>query len=266
MFAPLRAVGALLPDADWPDTDRLSRLAEAMNLINARGIPVRFVVQNSKSKQFHEQFEPRAFLRGEVQVRPRDWHDMFNALVWLTFPATKAAINARHYESMSCAGAGASARPPVRDALTLFDEDGVVVLSSDSSLLELVRRFGWKELFWNRREEVRNRMHFLLFGHALYQKAARPFVGMTGKAILLNVPEAFLALPLSSRITEADHLLAAWIGERTRLTRGRDLSPLPVLGVPGWWAENEQEMFYANADYFRPGRARAGGQPAGPSE
>ena len=264
MFAPLRAVGALLPDADWPDTDRLNRLAVATRLINAQGIPVRFVAQNSKSKEFHEQFEPRAFLRGEVQVRPHDWHDMFNALAWMTFPATKATINARHYESLSCGVAGA--RPPARDALTLFDEDGVVVLSSDSSLLDLVRAFGWKELFWTRREEVRNRMHFFLFGHALYHKATRPFVGMTGKAILLNVPDAFLHWPLSSRITHADHLLAAWIRERARLSRGRDLSPLPVLGVPGWWRENEQEMFYANADYFRPGRAGAVGQAARLSE
>jgi hypothetical protein len=29
---------------------------------------------------------------------------------------------------------------------------------------------------------------------------------------------------------------------------------LPILGVPGWCADNEREAFYDNADYFRPGR------------
>lgn len=47
-------------------------------------------------------------------MRPFDWHDLFNALVWMTFPTTKAVINARHYESMAAAGRGN--RPPQRDA------------------------------------------------------------------------------------------------------------------------------------------------------
>jgi hypothetical protein len=31
---------------------------------------------------------------------------------------------------------------------------------------------------------------------------------------------------------------------------------LPLLGVPGWWAGNEEESFYDNAFYFRTGRRR----------
>jgi len=29
------------------------------------------------------------------------------------------------------------------------------------------------------------------------------------------------------------------------------LYPLPMLGVPGWWPDNEQPEFYDNTDYFR---------------
>jgi hypothetical protein len=29
------------------------------------------------------------------------------------------------------------------------------------------------------------------------------------------------------------------------------LTPLPILGIPGWWPENENESFYANQNYFR---------------
>jgi len=193
-----------------------------------------------------------------VQLRPLDWHDLFNALVRMTFPTAKAVINARHYESLSAGETGN--RSAVRDALTLFDEDGIAVISSDAGLLELVRKFRWKELFWKRREEVRKRMGFFLFGHALYHKALDPFVGMTGKAVLLKVPDAFAQLPLSAQIAETDRQLAAHIRDRTRMSHGRELSPLPVLGVPEWWGGNERESFYENTGYFRPGRNGPGTQ------
>ena len=257
MFAPLRAAGSNLPQIGWPNPETLNALADgAGRVVNAQGLRVRFVAQAAKSKEFGQGFEQRAFLKGEVQMRPLDWHDLFNALAWMTFPTTKAVINARHYESLS--EAQSVNRAPVRDALTLFDEEGVVVVSSDAGLLELVSGFRWKDLFWKRRDEVRERMSFMLFGHALYHKALDPFIGMTGKALLLNVPADFMQLPLNAQVAQADRLLAACMWDRTRMTHGRELSPLPVLGVPGWWKENEQESFYDNTGYFRPGRAGSG--------
>jgi len=213
---------------------------------------VRFVSQAPKAQSIEASFEPRAYLRGEVQVRALDWHDLFNALVWMTFPATKAVINARHYESISATGGGN--RPPQRDALTLFDEDGVVVISSDAELLELVRGFRWKELFWQRRGAVKERMRFCVFGHALFSKALQPFVGLTGKAVLLEVPGEFLELAQAPQLAEMDRLLAMHIRGRERFRHGRELSPLPVLGVPGWWSGNVREGFYNDSAYFRPGR------------
>lgn len=260
MFAPLRTVGERLPQIGWPDPGVLNALADdAGRVVNARGLPVRFVAQGSRSGEFREGFEQRAFLAGEVQVRALDWHDLFNALVWMTFPTTKAVINARHYEALAAEPAGN--RPPVRDALTLFDEDGVVALSSDAGLLDLVRGFQWKELFWTRRQEVRRKMRFFLFGHALYHKALDPFVGMTGKAVLLHVADdGFVRLPLRAQVATADRMLAAHVWDRACMNHGRELSPLPVLGVPGWWAAGEQEGFYDDTGYFRPGR-RGGAAP-----
>ena len=263
MFAPLRAVGARLPEFGWPNCEMLTALADdAGRVVNAQGLRVRFVPQGPKPESFEDGFEPRAFLKGEVQLRPLDWHDVFNALVWITFPTTKAVINARHYESLSGASASSGEtgnRSPERDALTLFDEEGMVVLSSDAGLLDLVRSFGWKELLWNRRREVGERMRFFLFGHALYHKALDPFVGMTGKAVLLGVPDGFTKMPLNSQVAETDRLLAAHVWNRARMLHGREFSPLPMLGVPGWWPANEQESFYENTGYFRPGRGAAGG-------
>jgi hypothetical protein len=36
---------------------------------------------------------------GEVATRPGNRHDFFNALIWLAFPRSKAAINRRHHEA-----------------------------------------------------------------------------------------------------------------------------------------------------------------------
>jgi hypothetical protein len=77
--------------------------------------------------------------------------------------------------------------------------------------------------------------------------------------VLLNVPDGFVQLPLKSQVTDADRLLAAHIWDRARMSHGRELSPLPVLGVPGWWNANGQEGFYDDTGYFRPGRERPDG-------
>jgi hypothetical protein len=254
IFGPLHPVASRLPAVGWPGLELLDALAENSHrrVVNAQGQRVRFVPQAPKSKVFEEGFEPRTFLRGEVQVRPFDWHDLFNALVWMTFPTTKAIINARHYEALSAGSQGN--RPPQRDALTLFDEDGVVILASDGELLDLIREFRWKELFWQRRAEVRTRMRFFVFGHALYQKALKPFIGLTGKGLLFRVSRAFPELARGQQLAEVDRLLAAYVCDRARLRNGKEFAPLPLLGVPGWWTDNEQEKFYANAAYFRSGR------------
>ncbi|MBN3821090.1 DUF3025 domain-containing protein, partial [Paraburkholderia sp. Se-20369] len=39
-----------------------------------------------------------------------------------------------------------------------------------------------------------------------------------------------------------------------RALTSRDLSPLPVLGVPGWCAENAEPAFYDDPAVFRSGR------------
>jgi hypothetical protein len=97
-------------------------------------------------------------------------------------------------------------------------------------------------------------MRFGVFGHALFSKALQPFVGLTGKAVLMQVPGTFLELATAAQLAEMDRLLAVHIRNRERFRHGRELSPLPVLGVPGWWSGNEREGFYDDTAYFRPGR------------
>ncbi|EGD03465.1 hypothetical protein B1M_16340, partial [Burkholderia sp. TJI49] len=60
------------------------------------------------------------------------------------------------------------------------------------------------------------------------------------------------------RVAHVDAQVAAELAAR-ELT-SRDFSPLPVLGVPGWWAANADPAFYADPAVFRSGRrTRAAG-------
>jgi len=254
MFLPLAGIVRHLSVHRWPDVETLNSLLEtgARQICNARAEPIRFVQQVGKPARFEEQFEPRTYLQAQVQVRAHSWHDLFNALVWMTFPKTKAVINARHFALLQ-AQTGRQ-RTSAGDALTHFDEDGMVVVSADDSLLALLRSFRWRELFWDHRDAVRAQMRFVIFGHAMYEKALNPFVGMTAKSILLLVPGDVLRLGNEAFIGEIDRRLAECVGDPRNISRGRSLAPLPVLGVPGWWSQNESRAFYDDASHFRSGR------------
>ena len=251
MLEPLREHAASLRlHGDWPTRETLQALLRARGVVTAGGTPLRLVPDSGAVP-----YEARLRVRGEMPLRERDWHDFFSVLVWLTYPKTKAALNDAHHGRLHGAAAGGR-RGAARDALTLFDENGVIVLSSESSLLDDVREFRWKRLFLDRRDAVRAAMRVHVFGHALLEKALRPYVGMSAHAVLLQVPEEHFVQPRATELAAVDVLAADAV---RALTTPRSLSPLPVLGVPGWWRDNEQPAFYDNAAYFREGRKRPAG-------
>jgi hypothetical protein len=259
LFAPLHPLLAGL------GADRFPTLQDCNALLKARtpsvavhnGMPLRFVPQQQGKLSFEAQYEPRCYLTGEVQMRAHNWHDLFNALVWLTFPAAKAAINARHYRALigeNVADAGRSQRGAVRDVNTLLDESGVVVACADAELAGLLVDFKWRELFWQRREQVMQSMGFYLLGHGLYEKALQPYVGITGQGLLLSVGQEFFAMTPARQLERLDRLLADRLQVRESILGTRELSPVPLLGIPGWAADNNFERYYDNTAYFRPGR------------
>ena len=170
----------------------------------------------------------------------------------MLFRSAKAALNARHHAAaLVQREQGAPNRSPAQDALTLFDEGGMIVASADSELLQDLREFAWKRLFWERRERVTHCMRWLVFGHALYEKALEPYIGVTGRGLLLPVEPAFLQLPAEAQLAQVDERVAALIADETAFGGTGDLTPVPVLGVPGVWPANEDAVFYDNARYFR---------------
>ena len=128
-------------------------------------------------------------------------------------------------------------RTPLENALTLFDENGVIVLSDNPELIHLLQTKQWKRLFWENRSAVESEMQFIVFGHGLYEKALNPFLGMCGKALILPTTD------------DIDTQLADYLQEN--LNTPKQLLPLPILGVPGFDAANSEPAYYDNRDYFR---------------
>lgn len=257
LLMTLRAAAQQLAGGDWPSLSRLQEIILRAGICTASALPLQLLPPAATAGASYEQ---RLYASGELEFRERNWHDLFNVLVWLTFPQAKAALNARHHAALPAGKAGG--RGPVRDALTLFDESGVVVLSADAELLNMIREFRWKPLFWERRAEVISGMVFLPFGHALCEKALAPYKGITGRACLLEVERSFFAMPPAEQLQDIDRRLALQIADPQAFCHTHELAPLPVLGVPGWCVDNEQPAYYDDRDHFRPGRMRRQPLPA----
>lgn len=247
LFEPLAPWLGLLPNDRLPTCDELNLLlAREPSCRLADGRPMRCLLPERAGPGGYE-----AGIRagGGIPTRPGDWHDCFNALVWRAFPASKEAINQRHCgEIARCPGA--PARGPVRDALTQFDECGVLVVSHDPALCAGLAAHRWEAVFHGRREDVVAGMAFIVFGHATYDQLRAPFQGLCAKAVYRQVAPQWFDLAPEARWREADGWLSRWF--REGLMRPKDLSPLPLLGVPGLTQESEAATYYQDTGQFRP--------------
>ena len=254
-FAPLSSLLARLDASRWPTRDELTALAA--DVVTSRGMAVRFVPPREHTDRERRYYELHIAATGEVETRSDNWHDLFNALVWIAFPRAKAAINAQHAAILEERGeAEARQRSPERDALTVFDEGGVAVASSDPQVFRHIVDFEWKELFWRRRRDLEARARFVAFGHALQEQCLEPYLGMVAKTVFLAVGEPFFRLAVAEQVAEVDALLAAHFADRARFRSPKMMAPMPVLGVPGWHPDTVREDFYDDASQFRGKRPR----------
>jgi len=246
-----------LPAAHWPTAEDLTRLAAQRRLRNAHDLALRFVPATGEKRAALD-FERRILDTGEVETRSENWHDVFHACAWLLFPRAKARINALHVAAG--AAPAPNGRNPLRDLLTLFDESGIIIACADVPLACLLANFEWHELFWTHRERVRAAMDFTLFGHALYEQCHAPYDGLTAKAIVVPVTPDYFSLDKPQRVARMDaaleQMLLAAGAQGSPLAAPRDLQPLPLKGIPGWAAENENPAYYRDERQFRPGRTR----------
>jgi hypothetical protein len=143
----------------------------------------------------------------------------------------------------------ANKRSPQQNGATLFDENGVIVMATESWVSELLRTHQWRELFWHRRDDLKNVARIACIGHAMWEKCRAPYIGMTAKWLAVEVTEMQLQASTAELFAQVDALLA-W-----RLpVCPKDLKPLPLLGWPDICEANAEAIFYDDIKYFRPGR------------
>jgi hypothetical protein len=256
LLATVRPLLERFQDDRFPTHEDLTALARERGVRSGGDAPIAFVpAEAGRADAFEAQYEIRIYRAGAVPTRAGSWHDLFNALAWISFPLTKAVINRLHHDEM-VRRRGQAQRGTARDVLTLFDEGGVIVACADASLAQLLTEFRFKALFWTHRAEAVASMRFKVLGHAIHEKALAPHKGVTAKSLIVDATADDLVLPDDALTALLDARAAAHFGAPGALASTRALHPLPILGIPGWTSENAAAAFYDDPDVFRAGRAR----------
>ena len=228
--------------------------AAERGLCNHRGDRLRFVEQSDLPAGLA--YEAFISATGGVPTRT-NLHDFFNALVWLTYPGAKAALNAiqaseivRLAQPLTSGTAVGGTRGTLRDRATIFDENAALLLSCDPALEQALRDHQWQEALLERRAAFGIACEVRLFGHALMEKLTNPYMAITAHVWVLEVAPDFFRLQEPEKRICIDALLGKRLQQGLLTTVS---TPLPVLGVPGWW-QGQDAAFYAQTSVFRPKR------------
>jgi len=237
---PYQAIGEPV-EAAWR---KGCTLPQALNNVAKSPVPcVHFVPQSDlPAGQAYEDF---IFHSKQCPTR-EGVHDFFNGLCWLHWPQTKARLNQLQATEITVAGV-TSTRGRVRDAITLFDENAAILFAPPELWTALVAK-DWTRLFVTLRP-LWQHAQLLVFGHALLEKLVSPRKPMVAHVYIAQ--EAIKnEVKSSAALANIDAWLAADLSAHHLATK--PFAPLPVLGVPGWWAANEAAGFYDDVRVFRP--------------
>ncbi|MCU7834180.1 MAG: DUF3025 domain-containing protein [gamma proteobacterium symbiont of Taylorina sp.] len=259
IFSDLNILLKNTPLTDWPGCSGLLALLDKPVILSS-GQQLDMRVQD-KTLPFPEMgYEERVYKKGIISTREQNWHDLFNAFIWLLFPKTKILLNSLHMQELQ--RQPGKKRTPARDAITHLDESGIIIASSDENLINHLKNHQWQTLFvqsrscWsqqgnNSHQLKNNSIGAFVFGHGMYEKALKPFIGFTGKAYCIKVDNNFYQNDKMTQYAVLDNLLCNDLQKKRSLSNSDHLSPIPILGVPGWSEENKDPDYYNNKAYFR---------------
>ncbi len=243
-----------VPDIDWsapwladwrgagePIAQRVVAGCPQPQALNDAGLaPVAFVPQTDLPEA--QAYEDFIFATSQVPTR-EGLHDFFNALCWMHFPKAKRQLNRIQAAEITRQGVG-QVRGPVRDAATVFDENAWLIQTPDA-VWDALTAHRWRDAMVDLRPQWAD-TRLWAFGHAALEKLVQPYKSIT--VHLWRVPQSVAA-------TDLDAWLAQDLTQSKLATK--PFSPLPVLGVPGWWPANNEPTFYDDLEVFRPKRACA---------
>lgn len=228
----------------WPSVGSLNFSQE--KLMHAyTGLPLIFEKQTAGLVLDGMHYEQRIFQRGQIATRENNWHDLFNAMMWLKYPRIKSALNARQWSDVQ--QHGLKTRTPGQCAMTLFDEAGAFVTLPDE-MLECWKQHDWRGLFIEHADAWRSgRARVAVFGHALLDHALVTETLLVAKCIVLQDLSGFS----SGFDNLADSIHAGNI-----LRSNGELRTLPLCGIPGWHSAQDSAEFVRTAACFSPLSAR----------
>lgn len=260
-FAPyLRWLGAA-PFAVLPSWTELNATVCAAGQGGADATRLRFVAASARRESALD-YERRVAERGEIAVRAGSLHDYCNALAWLAFPRTKAALNAVHVEAPP--GSAAGARAPARDAATLIDESGMLVACADEALLRRWDAREWRAAFGDLGATSAASLRAVAIGHGLLAKCVRPYPALTAHALVLPMIASRLPAAPEDFAAALDAAAAQRIADAGATWSPASLRPLPLAALPGWDRHESGAARFDDASIFRPRQPCSLPQPAAP--
>ncbi len=231
----------------WLAPEHYDELAALVPIGAGVDLP-RFVAQDREALRRAGGYEQHVAQYRAVPTRERSWHDFFNMAVWAHFPRVRWALNSIHVDQTLGPIDRRNGRAPEQNVASQLDESGIIVASSSRELLSALQELRFKDVFWQRRDELLATTRFWIVGHGTLESLLTPHLGLASKAVLLDLPHPPASYAADTLRVATDERVAAIVHS----WRGRVpvLDPIPLLGIPGY-ADNAHPEFYDDARYFR---------------
>jgi hypothetical protein len=226
-------------EEDWPNVDELNQPgAQLQHAYTQKSLM--FVKQTADLVADGLHYEQRIFQTGNIATRENNWHDLFNAMMWLRYPHIKSALNARQWRDAQ--SNGLRTRTPGQCAMTLFDEAGAIVSMPDV-MLNCWKQHDWQGLFIQHADKWRSgEAKVAVFGHALLDHALVTETLLVAKCIVVA----------ESNFSSYFESLADAIESEKLLLSNKELRTLPLCGIPGWHSAANSAEFVETAACFSP--------------
>ena len=252
-LAPYAATGVPLAHMVLQGTSVWQALNAQLASTNGCGASApSFVAQ---SELVHSQaYEAHIYQTATVPTRCGT-HDFLNGLMWLSWPHTKTALNQRQWQAIDASGGVGQTRGPTRDALTLLDENGGILLAP-TAVWDALRHRDWHMALVQLRP-LWAQCQLFIIGHALLEQLLlHPRKSLTAH-LWLPTPSVQALAGRGAGLAQLDEVLAKALG--TDDLSQKPFTPLPVMGAPNWCADNANAAFYDDLQVFR--TLRAGKNP-----
>ncbi len=196
LFRPFERLAAPLRGREFPDVAALTHLCENERVRRAPDErTLRFVWAEKKPRRkkrsevvLDRLYDGSIALRGEVPCYTQSYHDLFNAIAFAAFPRSKRALHARQFQALLRWVDESATRVPGKrtreqDALTIFDEGGVVLAMTAAEAREFQ-----EATVASRYTPGQAGMTALLFGHALVEHLYEGHLAIRAAAMVCVVP------------------------------------------------------------------------------